>query len=155
DGVFEPVPRDAGGFRVAAVIPAPQAPAVGRPRWRRGQAGVRGVGGVPVGGAGGAGAVPGAGGQAAGGARGGTGQWGGAAGRALGVGCGAEGAEPGVEGAAEVAEGAGEVEAVEGVEVEGGGGDLPAGCGGVDGESAEFGPGFDGGGEDVVAVAGG
>ena len=72
-----------------------------------------------------------------------------------GVGLGAEGAEFGAEGAAEVAEGAGEVAAVEGVEVEGGGGDLAAGSAGGDVESAEFGPGFDGGGEDGVAVAGG
>ncbi|GAA4961679.1 hypothetical protein GCM10023238_31110 [Streptomyces heliomycini] len=73
----------------------------------------------------------------------------------LGVGFGAEGADLGVEGAAEVVEGAGHVEAVEGVEVEGGGGDLAAGAGGGDAECAEFGPGFDGGGEDGVAVSGG
>lgn len=73
----------------------------------------------------------------------------------LGVGFGAEGADLGVEGAAEVAEGAGHVEAVEGVEVEGGGGDLPAGASGADAEAAEFGPGFDCGGEDGVAVSGG
>ena len=75
--------------------------------------------------------------------------------RALGVGLGAEGADLGVEGAAEVAEGAGHVEAVQGVEVEGGGGDLAAGARGGDVEAAEFGPGLDGGGEDGVAVAGG
>ncbi|CAM5637052.1 hypothetical protein SALBM217S_10040 [Streptomyces griseoloalbus] len=73
----------------------------------------------------------------------------------LGVGLGAEGADLGVEGAAEVAEGAGEVEAVEGVDVDRGGGDLAAGSGGPDVESAEFGPGFDGGGEDGVPVSGG
>ncbi len=73
----------------------------------------------------------------------------------LAVGFGAEGADLGAEGAAEVAEGAGHVEAVQGVEVEGGGGDLAAGAGGGDVESAELGPGFDGRGEDGVAVAGG
>lgn len=72
-----------------------------------------------------------------------------------GVGFGAEGADLGAEGEAEVAEGAGHVEAVQGVEVEGGGGDLAAGAGGGDAQAAEFGPGFDGGGEDGVAVAGG
>ncbi|CAM5734225.1 hypothetical protein STENM223S_00014 [Streptomyces tendae] len=36
-----------------------------------------------------------------------------------------------------------------------GGGDLAAGSGGPDVESAEFGPGFDGGGEDGVPVSGG
>lgn len=65
----------------------------------------------------------------------------------------AEGADFGVEGAAEVAEGAGHVEAVQGVEVEGGGGELAAGALGGDVEAAEFGPGFDGGGEDGVPVA--
>lgn len=75
--------------------------------------------------------------------------------QSFGVGLGAEGADLGVEGAAEVAEGAGHVEAVQRVEVEGGGGDLPAGAGGGDAQAAEFGPGFDGGGEDGVAVAGG
>lgn len=73
----------------------------------------------------------------------------------LGVGFGAEWADFGVEGAAEVAEGAGHVEAVEWVEVEGGGGDLASGAGGGEVESAEFGPGFDGGGEDGVSMAGG
>ena len=47
------------------------------------------------------------------------------------------------------------VEAVEGVEVEAGGGDLAAGAGGGDAQAAEFGPGFDGGGEDAVPVSGG
>ena len=71
----------------------------------------------------------------------------------VGVCLGAEGADFGVEGAAEVVEGAGHVEAVQWVEVEGGGGDLAAGAGGGDVEAAEFGPGFYGGGEDGVAVA--
>lgn len=70
------------------------------------------------------------------------------------VGLGAEGADVGVEGAAEVGEGAGEVQPVERVEVDGGGGDLAAGARGGDVEAAEFGPGLDGGGEDGVAVAG-
>lgn len=73
----------------------------------------------------------------------------------LAVGFGAEGTDVGAEGAAEVAEGAGHVEAVQWVEVEVGGGDLAAGAGGGDVESAEFGPGLDGGGEDGVAVADG
>ena len=73
----------------------------------------------------------------------------------LAVGLLAEGADLGVEGAAEVAEGAGQVEAVQGVEVEGGGGDLAAGAGGGDVQAAELGPGLDGGGEDGVPVAGG
>lgn len=71
----------------------------------------------------------------------------------LGAGFGAEGADLGVEGAAEVAEGAGEVQSVQGVDVERGGGDLAAGSGGPDVESAEFGPGLDGGGEDGVPVS--
>lgn len=58
-----------------------------------------------------------------------------------------------MQGAAEVAEGAGEVEAVQGVDGEGGGGDVAAGAGAGEVQSAEFGPGFDGGGEDGVAVA--
>lgn len=73
----------------------------------------------------------------------------------VGLGFGAEGADLGVEGAAEVAEGAGHVEAVERVEVDGRRGDLAAGAGGCDVEAAEFGPGFDGCGEHGVAVAGG
>lgn len=71
----------------------------------------------------------------------------------LAVGFGAEGADLGVEGAAEVVEGAGLVEAVEGVEVEGDGGDVAAVALGGDAECAEFGPGFDGCGEDGVAVS--
>lgn len=71
------------------------------------------------------------------------------------VGLGAEGAGLGAEGAAEVAEGAGHVEAVQGVQVQGGGGDLAAGSGGCDVQAAEFGPGLHGGGEDGVAVSGG
>ena len=65
------------------------------------------------------------------------------------------GADLGVEGAAEVGEGAGHVEAVQRVEVEAGGGDLAAGAGGGDVESAELGPGLDGGGEHGVPVSGG
>lgn len=47
------------------------------------------------------------------------------------------------------------MESAERVDVHGGGGDLAAGCGGGDVESAEFGPGFDGCGEDGVLVSGG
>ncbi|BCK70744.1 hypothetical protein Srufu_046970 [Streptomyces libani subsp. rufus] len=65
----------------------------------------------------------------------------------------AQGSHVGLQGAAEVAEGAGEVEAVQRVDGEGGGGDVPAGPGPGDVQSAEFGPGLDGGGEDGVAVA--
>lgn len=60
-----------------------------------------------------------------------------------------------LQGAAEVAEGAGEVEAVQRVEGEGGGGDVAAGPGGVDVQAAELGPRLDGGGEDGVPVSGG
>ena len=67
----------------------------------------------------------------------------------------AQGADLGVEGAAEVGEGAGHVEAVEGVEVDGGGGDLAAGAGGLDMEAAEFRPGLYGCWEQGVPVAGG
>ena len=67
----------------------------------------------------------------------------------------AEGGDFGAEGASEVAEGACEVESAEWVDVHGGGCDLAAGCGGADAESAEFGPGFDGCGEDGVLVSGG
>lgn len=71
------------------------------------------------------------------------------------VGLDAEWAELGGQGAAEVGEGAGEVQAGERVEADGDGGYLAARAGGVDGEAAEFGPGFDGGGEDLVPVSGG
>ena len=65
------------------------------------------------------------------------------------------GADLGVEGAAEVGEGAGQVEAVQRVEVEAVRRDLAAGAGGRQMESAELRPGLDRGREHGVPVSGG
>jgi hypothetical protein len=65
----------------------------------------------------------------------------------------AEGGDIGFQGAAEVGEGAGEVQSGEWVEADRSGGVLPAGWWAGDAEATEFCPGFDGGGEDAVAVA--
>lgn len=72
----------------------------------------------------------------------------------LGVGLGAERADLAAEGAAEVGEGAGHVETVQRVEVEVDGGDLAAGAGGGQVQSAELGPGLDRGREHRVPVSG-
>lgn len=68
---------------------------------------------------------------------------------------GAEGADSGAECAAEVGERTGGVEGVQGVDAQAAGGDLASWAGGVDGQVAEFGPDFDGGGADGVLVSAG